>query len=1136
MPDSPIFDLSMLPDQPPPTAFDLSLLPDKPDPALQVAPEFARSQDSGDREQSADPSTIFNKQQRLEQFENGISHPENRRFLPAGQTPCDAVIRAPHENDDDNLIQNATSDDESISATFGKTLINALKRLYSPDTTSPKALAAAQNAIAIYQATGISPVLTLDNPDVVNQALFGTGHAREEFLMNLIGMFGLGAFSEAGSAAAALPGLTRYRRAADAAGEAWKLREVEGSLLPATESIYKNWRIPLGLAGMTAEEEANALIRSYLEGRPFSQTKPYGLRDVLPPQESEGAKTVVDLLDMFGKYKAMSAGFGGLQTLWEAMAYDRISQIVPSRSLYIPAEAIRNHFGASVEGSGGEYYDILQNLQKQGMLSKGQIGDAIKYGLDVELPLSRVVGVMDAPWFARIKDFLNISPYKEVYEVPAGKPEARLRVSGQLEAPRELQGVAANPREETAITHSEKSSPPASVSEKSLPAALSGEATSSSDILAPLINEASEKYDVPANIITAVVWKASNYNPDIAYGTRLGSSEDSGKMQPVAKTAGALEIGGTFDPAQVIDENAKYLRALYDRFGDWGKAVAAYNSGEANRLFADHPEASVTDAPNYSGYVNPVLDTAAKFAQVSTPEPGARPAVSWGRGEGVAPKDWHGDFVASTQEPVGERHNVYAEMTETPEFKKWFGDSKVVFKEGEFDYFQNPEGIHGVPRMVYHGTGAENNFEIFHTKGGAIWFRSDNVGYERLAFVPAYLKIKNPLEAKLSDNITMGAAIIKAKANGNDGVILDHENRVYRYAVFSPDQIGSPLVGDEFFPGKPDVMREQERSSAEGPQVAQPGAMRSVFAVPSDTTIGKAFRDIEKKPVNIIGLSVRSYVDMAVLAQGWRNPYYEELRYVFIKDGIIVDHEGVTCKHPACTGYYLDDFDEYIEHLLERIRVLGATDIYIVHNHPSGNPEPSIGDYSVTNDIALYIPQCRGHIIINSKKYGYINAVSSRGVIKRLPNIPRGWIDPILQPSIPHELLGRESDTIDHIAAWVKSLTIDRDMPLLVYIDTYLTVRGLQEVHPQNFTNLKLMSDRMPEKLADFGSIGAVAVLPEKISGFMIEAARFYVAAHVLRNVVWAHGNRPLCFGEYIPDRNYFGGRLSKALPGQRIR
>jgi hypothetical protein len=76
----------------------------------------------------------------------------------------------------------------------------------------------------------------------------------------------------------------------------------------------------------------------------------------------------------------------------------------------------------------------------------------------------------------------------------------------------------------------------------------------------------------------------------------------------------------------------------------------------------------------------------------------------------------------------------------------------------------------------------------------------------------------------------------------------------------------------------------------------------------------------------------------------------------------------------------------------------------------------------------------------------------------------------------------------------------------------------------------------MPEKLADFGSIGAVAVLPEKISGFMIEAARFYVAAHVLRNVVWAHGNRPLCFGEYIPDRNYFGGRLSKALPGQRIR
>ncbi len=437
MQDSLTFDLSVLPDQPKAPALDVSLLPDKPDPPFQATPERAQLLDRGGPEAGADPAAYLQHQQWGERSADKVSDPEKDQLLPVGNTPSDAVIRAPHDDGDlyNKLLENATSDEEVMAAVFTQPLVDALKRLYSPDTTSPKALAAAQNAIAIYQTTGISPVLTLENPDAVNQALFGTGHAREEFLMNTIEMFGLGAFAEAANPLAAAAGLTRYVRAADAAGEALKLREVGGSLLPETESIYKGWSLPLGIAGYTAEENANALVRSYIEGKPFAETKPYGLHDILPPQESEGAKAAADLLDMLGKFKAMHAGFEGLQSLWDALAYDKVSQVVPSEKLYIPAEAIRNHFGASDEGSAGEYYDIIQNLQKEGILSNSQIKDAVNYGLDVEVPLSRLVGSMDAPWLAKIKDYFRISPYKEVYEVPAGKPDARLHVSGELAAP-----------------------------------------------------------------------------------------------------------------------------------------------------------------------------------------------------------------------------------------------------------------------------------------------------------------------------------------------------------------------------------------------------------------------------------------------------------------------------------------------------------------------------------------------------------------------------------------------------------------------------------------------------------------------------------------------------------------------------
>jgi len=134
------------------------------------------------------------------------------------------------------------------------------------------------------------------------------------------------------------------------------------------------------------------------------------------------------------------------------------------------------------------------------------------------------------------------------------------------------------------------------------------------DAFEPFIKGSAKKHEVPEQLVKGVVWKESNFNPDIAYGRKkAGSSGDAGAMQLIPATAKAMGVVDVYSPAQNIEGGTKYLKSLYDKFGNWGKAVASYNSGAANRFFSANPNAKLEDAPNYKNYVKPVLEAANKF-------------------------------------------------------------------------------------------------------------------------------------------------------------------------------------------------------------------------------------------------------------------------------------------------------------------------------------------------------------------------------------------------------------------------------------------------------------------------------------------------------------------------------------------
>ncbi len=490
-------------------------------------------------------------------------------------------------------------------------------------------------------------------------------------------------------------------------------------------------------------------------------------------------------------------------------------------------------------------------------------------------------------------------------------------------------------------------------------------------------------------------------------------------------------------------------------------------------------------------------------------------------------KTEHGRFISNAQKPmVGERQGEYAQLTEMPEFKNWFGDSKAVFKEGESDYFQNPEGIPGIPRMVYYGTPERHSSDLFRPdERGVILFTTSQDAALQIAgkegeVIPVYLKIENPLAIKSTGANLIGDAVIdKAKAQGNDGVILDCLYGNYTYAVFSPDQVKSPLNRGIFEQNDSDILNKTDRSNVEY------------------TTVGKIFHPIEEKPVEIIGLQMTDRDSLASLAQVWRNPNYEELHYVYIRDGIIVDHEGVTCRLPMMSHAFLGDPVEGIRHIRERIAALGADSLYLVHNHGSGNLEPSGEDLHLTVTIARDVPEMKGHIIINSGKYIFIDL---KGEYKPylLPGLPEKWIDPILTASVPHEMLDAHFKSPEEIAAWSKALTAERNKPIIVYLSPGFTVRGLQEINPGGTLDWRQLAEIMPKKLVDFGSAHAVLILPERSRGYMLEIGESLVRQGVFYDVVSVDEGGPhsvLELGTHV-EKKRFGGRPFSDFPAQSIR
>jgi hypothetical protein len=92
-----------------------------------------------------------------------------------------------------------------------------------------------------------------------------------------------------------------------------------------------------------------------------------------------------------------------------------------------------------------------------------------------------------------------------------------------------------------------------------------------------IIYREARKHDLSPELVAAVVESESNFRPGL-----ISHRNAQGLMQIIPETGRLMGTDDLFNPEANIAAGTKYLRYLFNRFGDSRLVLAAYNAGEGN--------------------------------------------------------------------------------------------------------------------------------------------------------------------------------------------------------------------------------------------------------------------------------------------------------------------------------------------------------------------------------------------------------------------------------------------------------------------------------------------------------------------------------------------------------------------------
>ena len=310
------------------------------------------------------------------------------------------------------------------------------------------------------------------------------------------------------------------------------------------------------------------------------------------------------------------------------------------------------------------------------------------------------------------------------------------------------------------------------------------------------------------------------------------------------------------------------------------------------------------------------------------------------------------------------------------------------------------------------------------------------------------------------------------------------------------------------------------------------------------STVGLAIaRDIKKGPVDLRGHRIRNAEDLAALVQIFRDPRFETLRIFYLQGENLVDHEGFTSRMPNFVDFIPPGrtIHWFTQQVREKIARVGADSIYFVHNHPSGRPEPSSHDRSMTAEFGMVLP-VKGHIVTDHGTYALIHPPEriygqlQIGVSTHALTAVVGTPDPMKIPSVPHTLLGRNVMDPHALASMAIHLTQDPEAVNVVLLSAKHDVIGIQEVPWRQFIREKEFGDHMRGMATKYGSFIGAAVYSGKREE-VIRAGKKHVENNTLLDTIYTGwGGTPKARPGYYETAAVFVRPKSELMFGRPLK
>ena len=225
-------------------------------------------------------------------------------------------------------------------------------------------------------------------------------------------------------------------------------------------------------------------------------------------------------------------------------------------------------------------------------------------------------------------------------------------------------------------------------------------------------------------------------------------------------------------------------------------------------------------------------------------------------------------------------------------------------------------------------------------------------------------------------------------------------------------------------------------------------------------------RDFSKSGVSkLVGSKVENSHDLAAVAQIYRDPRLETARYFFVKDGAIVGQTAISSRKPGSTQVLIGGTEvqqsAHLTDIIDQMGRVGADTVWILHNHPDGNPTPSQQDIDTTATLAAKFMQAGkkfgGHVIINQNRFATVSVARNGSKLKLLPSVEvadfgRATKYDIANPKLAHPLLNEQILSPIDLAHAAKKAQVSPGQIVIVGVSGSSGIRVIAEVTPSQMS------------------------------------------------------------------------------------